>query len=460
MADDAIFALVLLLSLPVGGLLPLVSPSARGSVASAVGGVLAVLACGLRCAAYALGSILLTCAVLRLAPRGRHGPVCFACAFGCLFTLRLLAAPSGPANALQLVLTLRLASLGWDSADGAIGASQSTPAVATLVQYALCYHGLLSGPFVRYSDWAIAMSHPAGPPTAETWAAAGRALAGAAGALTVWRGAAWLLPYGPMAAADAWWLALPLNRRVAYFYLSSYQQRFRFHACWLLMEAAGALARFPHPANVRPLTCETAGSPSSLITSWNVSVHRFLRDYVHRRLPMRSRTSRKLVTYALSAAWHGLRPGYYLFFLGLFAMVGVEELVRAAAASVAPPPPNATDTLFAAGGKHNARRPTAGTADVDASAGPSRIRILMARGLAHPLTHLLCHLWTMGCLSYFGAAFNVLGFRATMELWRSVGFYGLWMLAAPAAVAAAVIAGAAGGAEPPPTANGHRQHQA
>jgi hypothetical protein len=463
-SDDKLYALVLVLSLPLGALLPLLPPSIRASGAGAAGGVLAVLACGLRSAAYSLCSIGLTCVALRLAPRRHHGPVCFACAFGCLFALRLLSlltVTTGPANALQLVLTLRLASLGFDSADGVIGeAGHSAPPVAPVLQYALCYHGHLSGPFVRFSDWAAAMRQPSAAPTAEAWTSAARALAGAAAALAVWRGVASLLPYKPMAAAEAWWLALPLPRRVAYFYLSSYQHRFRFYACWLLIEAAGTLARFPQPGNVRLLSCETAGCPSVLIAGWNLSVHRFLRDYVYRRLPFRSRFRRKLATYAVSAAWHGLRPGYYLFFFGVFAMAGVEEFVRAAAAVAgALPLGGVSEPRVGEEGKRSAQRSCSCSSEAQPAAVPVRRRQgMVARTLSHPLTHLLCHFWTMGCLSYFGAAFNVLGLPATMALWRGLGYYGIWMLAAPAAGAAAVFA-AAGGARPQRSADTKREHQ-
>merc|ERR1719424_1164302 len=116
--------------------------------------------------------------------------------------------------------------------------------------------------------------------------------------------------------------------RLCYFYLSSFQFRFRFYACWSLVEAAGVLCRFPHPSNVSPWECETATSPSLIIASWNVSVHRFLRAYVHTRLQLPSRPARRLGAFAVSAFWHGMHAGYYLFFAGLFAMVLVERLVR------------------------------------------------------------------------------------------------------------------------------------
>ena len=41
-------------------------------------------------------------------------------------------------------------------------------------------------------------------------------------------------------------------------------------------------------------------------------------------------------TFLVSAYWHGIHPGYYLFFAGVALMVMIEQLVRAAAATLPP----------------------------------------------------------------------------------------------------------------------------
>ena len=69
-------------------------------------------------------------------------------------------------------------------------------------------------------------------------------------------------------------------------------------------------------------------SPSALISGWNTSVQSWLKERVYRRLPKATpRSARMLATFAVSAFWHGVHPGYYLMFAGLFVMVGVEQLV-------------------------------------------------------------------------------------------------------------------------------------
>jgi len=61
-----------------------------------------------------------------------------------------------------------------------------------------------------------------------------------------------------------------------------------------------------------------------------------------------------------------------------------------------------------------------------------------------PPIRLLCraafYLWTMGNLSFFGAAFNVLGLERTLNLWSSLGYYGIWLLVIPAGAALGVLA--------------------
>lgn len=486
MRDDVLYAIVLVLSLSAGLALPVLRPRTRRAASAALGILLLLGTCGPTGALYPLGCVLSAYGVLVLAPRGTRGRLCFCCAFGGLGLLRLLGSPSGPANAVQLVLTLRLASLGFDVDDDTLRAAhpegnlhgdEETPPLLLLLEYSFCYHGLFTGPFYRYAQWANAMSSGAQAslaPERIVRLATGRALAVALLTLAVWCAAATGLPYRPMSIGEDWWLEWPIHRRLAYFYASSFQQRYRFYVCWSVVEAAGHLARFSSPANVRPLQCETACSPSALIAGWNVSVHYFLRDYVYRRLPIRGRSARQFITFGVSAFWHGLRPGYYLFFSGLFGMVCVEQLVRAAMGrlgsciyfhpAVEFRSDSDSDVLDSRGSTRNDSRLLSDlhNAAAGGQAAEGKMRngssfsfveeqrasqvdrlIRLGRLLGSPIVRrsgqVVSHLWTMGCLTYFGAAFNVLGFAQTQVLWRSLHFYGLWLLAVPAAFAAAVL---------------------
>lgn len=226
MKEDAVFALIFVASLGIGYLLPSVDAASRSGAAGALGATLVALACGLRWALYPLLTSMITAAALAFAPRRLHGPLCFAAAFGSLAVLRLCDSPPGAANAVQLVLTLRLASVGFDSADGGLPCNQGP---LRLLQYAFCYHGLFSGPFYPWAEWAAAMGAPAGVPLQpaerrQVWCA----VRDAAITLCVWRGVAWLTPYARL--SEPGWAAQPRLWRLCYFYLSSFQFRFRFYA--------------------------------------------------------------------------------------------------------------------------------------------------------------------------------------------------------------------------------------
>ena len=68
---------------------------------------------------------------------------------------------------------------------------------------------------------------------------------------------------------------------------------------------------------------ETGNNIQSLSRSWNKRTQEWLEKYVYQR------TNRSLLcTYAVSALWHGLYPGFFLFFFAAALMSSVERLVR------------------------------------------------------------------------------------------------------------------------------------
>ena len=142
-----------------------------------------------------------------------------------------------------------------------------------LVRYACCYHGLFTGPYVSHAEWHASMRTPRPLPSARSLI---RALLTALAALAVWRVVASSLPYQLVSAVDvdAWDTWVPRGvpsvlrgvagfmSRLFYFHASSYQFRWRFYACWLVMEFSGLLVGLAQPANVDVGACELATSPS------------------------------------------------------------------------------------------------------------------------------------------------------------------------------------------------------
>lgn len=424
-ADDLAFVAILLGSVVVSALLRLCPVRFRADASAAAGVFFVLGACGPQNAAHLLVALLLALAALHLAPERWRQLLSFTLAFAHLAVLRMVPSPpTGPTNAAMLLLTLRLS------------AAEATT-TAELLRYACCHHGLFTGPHISLGDWHAAMRAPRPAPTARDLASA---ILAAVGALAFWRAVASLLPYrlllgsgdgaAPSADVPSPWIlkVLPslldpshVGVRFLYFYVSSYQFRWRFYACWCVMVVSGKLLGLAHPSNAHVAACELATSPSQYIGGWNTSVQEWLKLHVYRSLPRSTpRPARILATFAVSAFWHGVHPGYYLFFFGLFVMVCVEQLVRAACAACAPSPAPQTTTKSRAPPAH-------------ASSSPSSVWTDRAGWLA-------CHLWTMGCFSFFGGAFNLLEWRDTLALWRGLHFYGVWLVLLPALPAAVALA--------------------
>jgi len=75
--------------------------------------------------------------------------------------------------------------------------------------------------------------------------------------------------------------------------------------------------------NIDIFSYETGTNIQSLSRAWNKRTQVWLESYVYQR------TNRSLLlTYIVSAVWHGLYPGFLLFFLSAALMSSVERLVR------------------------------------------------------------------------------------------------------------------------------------
>lgn len=391
-ADDVAFAGILIGSIVLSALLRWLPAHWRADVSAAVGTATMMAACGLKNALHPLSAIALAMVLLKLAPRRWHASAALVTSFGHLAVVRLLPSrPGGPTNAAMLLLTLRLAA-----------PSSELSSAAELMRYASCYHGLFTGPYYSYETWRAAMRAPQPFPNARESCFR---LVAAIGALIVWRAIVVALPYrstwesGGGADTAATWLW-----RLGYFYVSSFQFRWRFYTCWLMMAASGRFAGFSvaDSSNVRVGACELATSPSGLISGWNTSVQAWLKLHVYRSLPPRTpRAVRQLATFVVSAFWHGVHPGYYVCFLGVFAMVCVEQLLRLAWPRGAPV----------------------------AAAVPRAL--LRRRQVLSVCRSAICHLWTMGCFTFFGSAFNLLRWKEIAALWRVLRFYGVWLTALP-----------------------------
>lgn len=100
--------------------------------------------------------------------------------------------------------------------------------------------------------------------------------------------------------------------------------RFKYYHAWLLADAIcnnsglgftgydkDGNAKWDLISNINVLSFEFASNMRDAINNWNCGTNRWLRTLVYERVPKKYGT---LLTFALSAVWHGFYPGYYLTF--------------------------------------------------------------------------------------------------------------------------------------------------
>lgn len=219
MSDELAFVAILVGSLGLGAIAPTLPLRFKPLVFAASGVGALVLCCGEQ-SVHAITIALCTLAFLRLAPQRLHGMLCAAFCFGYLTLVRMTTSLRGPANAVQLMLTLRLTSLAFDSTDGKL--VDSLP--SQLLLYTCCCHGLFTGPFYTFDEWTSAMQlkKREGSPQTPYRQAIG-ALARSLVIISIWQAVVHGLPFQRTRTEP--WLELPLAHRLCYFFVSSSQYR-------------------------------------------------------------------------------------------------------------------------------------------------------------------------------------------------------------------------------------------
>lgn len=332
---------------------------------------MAVLTCGAHIL-HSLLTVLGCCLLLRLLPR-RCGAASMLWTFGYLLLFRTapiwgLPPPPPYANALQLLLTLKLVSLAWDVQEELEAGPEVTaklgkraigcPGVIDILCYSYCYLGLLTGPFYRFSTHRRWVRRPPPPPGRSAVLQRLRAtpMLGGAGLL-----AARLFPTEGLRGGG--FEARPAAVRLLHVAAVFFAFRMRFYVAWLGAEAACLSAAFggsrkgerakpgrgPEVGreeegdddderdgtapcwdfstirNIDPAGTDFCVRFRDGMRHWNMTVQWWLAHYVHRRAPRNPPALRAACTMLVSAYWHGLHPGYYLSFLSVPLWLAAES---------------------------------------------------------------------------------------------------------------------------------------
>lgn len=130
--------------------------------------------------------------------------------------------------------------------------------------------------------------------------------------------------------------------------------------------------------NIEPYDCEFDPTVRGSMKAWNISVQYWLAAYVYLRFPIKA--YRTLVTFFISALWHGVYAGYYCTICSVPLYLPIEDVYR--------------------------RK----LRDINLSPWMSKIgRFLAAQ-------------WRLYLMSYWAVTFRLLTFEASIKYWSSIYF--------------------------------------
>lgn len=121
--------------------------------------------------------------------------------------------------------------------------------------------------------------------------------------------------------------------------------RTKFYTVWKLAEGACILSGLGYigydPKTLKPdfsrvqniviRNVELPENPRMMMNNWNMNTQKWLRNHVYLRLINSNQTNSAfvtLVTFMVSALWHGFHPGYYISFLFVSFYIMCGRLLR------------------------------------------------------------------------------------------------------------------------------------
>jgi lysophospholipid acyltransferase len=255
----------------------------------------------------------------------------------------------------QMILLCKLTSIAWNYEDGQVPdavmekrdrdgfqrshALKTLPSILEVFSYAFFFAGFLSGPWSDFAEYRAfvdmsmfkeeeggAIPFP-GRFLAMKFLAVALALVGYVGGSSFdinWLTTAEFASYS--------WPA-----RVGWYILHTELFYFKYYVVWWLGEGATALIGLAYNGRnakgevkwdrVRMLDLVRYKFAKSIVRdcvpSWNMMSQHWLRRYVHQRFMALGfpHTASRVTTFVTSALWHGLYPGYFVFF-GMGAIFG------------------------------------------------------------------------------------------------------------------------------------------
>ncbi|XP_016441115.1 lysophospholipid acyltransferase 1-like [Nicotiana tabacum] len=360
------FLLCFVATIPVSFLHRFV-PSAVGRhlYAAVTGAVLSYLSFGFSSNLHFFGPMLLGYASMVLSRRF-CGIITFFAAFGYLIGCHVYYMSGDAwkeggidATGALMVITLKIISCVINYQDGLLKEEDlreaqkknrllKLPSLPEYVGYCLCCGSHFAGPVYEmkdYLDWTERKGiwKPSEKGNPSPLGSTLRALLQAAICMGLYL---YLVPLFPLSRfTDPLYQEWCFFKRLGYQYMACFTARWKYYFIWSISEAAIIISglgfsgwtnssspkpRWDRAKNVDVLGVELAKSSVQLPLVWNIQVSTWLRHYVYERLIQKGRKPgffQLLATQTVSAVWHGLYPGYIIFFVQSALMIAGSRVI-------------------------------------------------------------------------------------------------------------------------------------
>ncbi|KAJ4954616.1 hypothetical protein NE237_011399 [Protea cynaroides] len=264
------------------------------------------------------------------------------------------------ATGALMVVTLKVISCAINCNDGILkeeGLREAqkknrllrVPSLIEYFGYCLCCGSHFAGPVYEmkdYLDWTEQKgiwNYAGGRPAPSPYGAVIRALIQAAICMGLYL---YLSPYFPLSRfTDPVYQEWGFWKRLSYQYMAGFTARWKYYFIWSISEASMIISglgfsgwsdssppkpRWDNAKNVDILGVEFARSSAELPLVWNIQVSTWLRYYVYERLIQKGKKPgffQLLATQTVSAVWHGLYPGYIIFFVQSALMIAGSKVI-------------------------------------------------------------------------------------------------------------------------------------
>ncbi|EDO17195.1 hypothetical protein Kpol_1035p7 [Vanderwaltozyma polyspora DSM 70294] len=254
-------------------------------------------------------------------------------------------------TAIHMILVIKLTSFGWSYFDGTSAKPESLsvykrskavkkhPSLLQFMAYTFFYPTLLTGPsidYIEFDDWLTGNIFKDYPTSnlayvPHNWKLSLKKLIKGLVFLLLAGISKTVISEDKLNSKKAF-LDRSFIYKIHYLYLLGFAFRLKYYSAWTTAEGACISSGIAYNyydkdshsivwdrmSNIDIWTFEAAQSSYVSIKSWNIKTNNWLKNYVYLRLcndNEKPTFTATLITFAVSAFWHGINPCYYLTFL-------------------------------------------------------------------------------------------------------------------------------------------------